>query len=170
MRTVRWIGLALVVVMGPAWAGQGRLTRTPSAEFQRVAQLAGTWSGTGLMDGQESAMTIDYRVTSGGSAVVETLFPGTDHEMVSIYHDEGGRLATTHYCALGNQPHLVLTESAPDHLTFTLAPDSGRDAAHEPHMHALTLAWPGPNQLTQTWISYQAGQPQPPDVFTLTRK
>ena len=37
----------------------------------------------------------DIQVTSGGSALVEKLSPGTPHEMVSVYHDKDGELAMT---------------------------------------------------------------------------
>jgi hypothetical protein len=42
---------------------------------------------------------VEYRVTGAGSAVVETLFPGTPHEMVTVYHARKGVLCMTHYCA-----------------------------------------------------------------------
>ena len=48
------------------------------------------------------------KVTAAGSAVHETIFPGTGHEMVSMYHADGKDLIMTHYCALGNQPRMKL--------------------------------------------------------------
>ena len=47
-----------------------------------------------------------YAVTAAGSAVVETVFPGTEHEMVTVYHADGSDLVLTHYCMEGNQPRM----------------------------------------------------------------
>ena len=35
---------------------------------------------------------------------LETEFPGTEHEMVTVITQDGADLALTHYCMLGNQP------------------------------------------------------------------
>ena len=55
-----------------------------------------------------------FRVSAGGSAVLETLFVGTEHEMLTVYHMEDGELVLTHYCALGNQPHMHAAADAPE--------------------------------------------------------
>ena len=51
---------------------------------------------------------VEFRLAGNGSALVERLFPGTDHEMVSIYHLVGSDLVLTHYCAMANQPRMKL--------------------------------------------------------------
>src|SRR5262245_19588365 len=87
-------------------------SQTPTAKdsskasaFEKFKQLAGEWQGTG--DGAHGKdMRVKYQVTSGGSAVVETVFPGTDHEMVTVIHPDGDDLLLTHYCLLGNQPQM----------------------------------------------------------------
>ena len=53
------------------------------------------------------------KVTAGGSAVHETLFPGSAHEMVSVYHLDGADLVMTHFCALGNQPRMKADPKSP---------------------------------------------------------
>ena len=70
--------------------------------LERFKQLAGEWIGKG----PHGDMRIVYKVTSGGSTVMETIDPGTDHEMVSMIHADGPALLLTHYCMLGNQPHM----------------------------------------------------------------
>src|SRR6187551_3709607 len=51
--------------------------------FGKLKQLDGTWTGAvGKPDGD--AAKVIYKVTAGGSVVMETLFPGTDHEMISM--------------------------------------------------------------------------------------
>src|SRR5690242_6096011 len=74
------------------------------AAFGRLKSLAGEWKCEAREGGHVpgKAATILYRVTANGSTVMETLFPGTDHEMVSMYHLDGDDLKMTHYCAIGN--------------------------------------------------------------------
>src|SRR5579863_6160501 len=73
----------------------------PSAEFQQMKQLVGSWKGTTTPMGKDKkseTVLIDFKLTAAGSAIEETLLRGTPHEMVDMYHDEGGKLVMTHYC------------------------------------------------------------------------
>jgi len=64
--------------------------------------------------GQPQTLALTYKVVSNGSAVRETLFPGTPEEMVTMYHMDNGRLTATHYCAMGNQPRMQAAVCACD--------------------------------------------------------
>lgn len=167
--------IMLVIFIGPAvaWAGEsGKMPKPPSAsaELSQIKLLAGRWSGTAHeADGSSKPAEVEYRVTSGGSAVVETLFAGTDHEMVSVYHDRNGKLDMTHYCMLGNQPEMALESAAPGRFKLSLAADSGI-AASEPHMHGLILAWADADHLTQTWTFYEQGKTAGETTISLTRE
>ena len=142
-----------------------------SAEFQKIRALAGTWKGTAVeMDGTERPAVVEYLVTSGGSAVVETLFPGTDHAMVSVYHQRNGRLAMTHYCMLGNQPQLGLTKATADEIDLSLIPGPSVDEANDSHMHSLTLTWADADHVKQTWTLFEHGKPAGSTTFTLARE
>src|SRR5690242_19983450 len=76
--------------------------KAASVNAQRLEvlkQLAGDW--VEVKDGKPTdKVASSIRVTSGGSTVQETLFPGTDHEMVTMYHLDGADLVLTHYCSL----------------------------------------------------------------------
>ena len=142
-----------------------------SAELERIKGMAGRWEGTAthMAGGSDEPAAIEYHVTSGGSAVVETLFPGTPHEMVSVYHDgPGGKLAMTHYCMLHNQPELDLVGSDEQGLQFTLSPQSTIPVS-ETHMHQLTMTWTDPDHVTQEWVSQQNGQPEAPTTIRVSR-
>lgn len=141
-----------------------------SEALERMKAMVGRWEGTAAMeDGKTAPAVIEYRLTSGGTAVVETMEPGTEHEMVSVYHDDGGALAMTHYCMLGNQPVLKLTGAEPSQMTFSLDGTRGIGSAQDMHMHALTLTWAGPDEFTQTWTSYNEGRPVGTTMFSLSR-
>lgn len=169
-RNMVMLGGALLVGTAAAVAGESHgPMKAASPEFTRVKALVGTWQGTTTTNDQEQPAAAEYRLTSGGSAVVETLFPGTEHEMVSVYHDRNGKLSMTHYCMLGNQPQLDLVNAAPDRLEFSLAKASDINEATEQHMHALTVSLPDANHMTQSWTCFEDGKPNHTTVITLSR-
>ena len=177
MRRAKRISGALVIGWAMLLAGTNVLadeqmqpTPVASPELERIKQLAGRWEGTS-QDGEKGAQpaAVEYKVTSGGSAVVETLFPGTPHEMVSVYHDQNGKIAMTHYCMLGNHPELALTNATGKELDFSLAKGSGIDLAKEQHMHALTLTQGDAGHLVQVWTCYEGGKPSHNVTISLSR-
>ncbi|MBI2104974.1 MAG: hypothetical protein HYT90_05290 [Candidatus Omnitrophica bacterium] len=172
---MRQLGIAVAFVVGvgaaSALADSEHMApvAAPSADLERVKQLAGRWEGTSQEgQGEATPASIEYKVTSGGSAVVETLFPGTPHEMVSVYHDVGGKLSLTHYCMLGNQPELSLVSADGGSMSFSLSPSSPIQAS-EPHMGALTLTQDGAGGLTQVWTATINGQPAPATTIRVKR-
>src|SRR5437879_51499 len=85
-----------------------------NAALEQFKQLAGEWVGKGKHGDMEHEARIVYKVTSGGTAVVETIDPGGHHEMVTMIHADGDALLLTHYCMLGNQPQMKATPKAGD--------------------------------------------------------
>jgi hypothetical protein len=61
-------------------------------ELESLKKLVGTWQGKAQMGTQEIPVTIVYESTAGGTAVLERLFPGTPHEMTSVYTAEGDKV------------------------------------------------------------------------------
>src|SRR4051812_11604246 len=114
------LGLGVVLIGSRSVAAD-----TPGVEvkaaFARLKSLAGEWKVAELdgVHGQHDGK-ITYKVTAGGSTVMETFFPGSDHEMVSMYHLDGDELVLTHYCAAKNQPRMKLDRQAstPDRYLF----------------------------------------------------
>ncbi len=142
---------------------------TGSAEFEQIKTLVGRWKGTSTSQAHgDQPADVEYKLTSGGSALVETMFPGTPHEMVSIYHDRDGKLTMTHYCILKNQPELDLQKAGPSQLVFDLSPRSAI-GAKEPHMHALTLTLQDSDHVTQEWTMYEGGAAKDKTTIQLSR-
>ena len=74
--------------------------------FAALKKLAGDWVAVGK-DGKPTEQVFSsFRVTAAGTALHETVFPGSDHEMITIYHLDGDDLILTHYCTFGNQPRM----------------------------------------------------------------
>lgn len=142
----------------------------PPVEFDKLKQLAGTWEGKSKMHtDKEQTITVTYEVISAGSAVMERLFPGTPHEMVSIYAADGDKIHMTHYCGLGNHPVMQLQKISGDKYFFEMNGTQGIASADEPHMHQLTLTMRGKDKLRQDWVLFVNGKKQDSSTFNLTR-
>ncbi|MBI2487721.1 MAG: hypothetical protein HYW01_12415 [Deltaproteobacteria bacterium] len=140
---------------------------TGSKEFERIKTLAGTWEGTSSMGEKGEKVSVKYQVTSGGSAVVETLFPDTPHEMVSVYDDETGKLSMTHYCMLKNHPDMVLKSADENTINLDFADGQAFDPTKEPHMHSLSISFKNKDNMIQKWTMYENGKEIA--TFTLSR-
>jgi hypothetical protein len=143
---------------------------TGSMELERMKQLVGTWEGTSDMGKEGDKVRIEYRLTAGGSALVETLFPGSAEEMVSVYHDEKGKLAMTHYCMLRNQPHMTLGKTDAQTIELVFAAERNDiDPAKEKHMHAVNIALTDKDHITEKWTMFENGKDNGGVTFKLTR-
>ena len=174
--TVRTIGRVLSVALLSAFFGAGvRAGDAPPAAgaepeaLRSLKKLAGTWRGNVRMAGKAVPVTIVYEATAGESAVLERLFPGTPHEMISVYTADAGSVAMTHYCALGNHPRMVLKKADAHALTFELVGSEGLRSPTEPHMHAMTVAFLDGDHIRETWTSFDGGKPKDEKVFDLAR-
>ena len=151
--------ISFLISASPGAAGEEHPVYEGSQAFQQMKQLAGNWQGSIDMGKGSQKIIASYRVTSAGSALVETIFEGTPNEMVTIYHDDKNRrLSLTHYCGLNNQPKMILIKGRENALEFDLAQDGSVDAGHEPHMHALTLTFAGKNEMKQRWTQFAQGK------------
>ncbi|HSB61114.1 MAG TPA: hypothetical protein VLI67_05305, partial [Vicinamibacteria bacterium] len=111
----------LVLAAGPALGAPEAPAAgaKPSAGFERFKALAGEW--VAAEDGEmarKGDLVARYAVTAAGSAVVETIFPGTSHEMVTVYHADGPDLVLTHYCVEGNQPRMRAKNAGASRFDF----------------------------------------------------
>ncbi len=139
-------------------------------EFGKLAGLTGTWEAVQVKDGKKQLMKVNYKLTAGRTALVETLFPGTPQEMVSIYHQGDGVLEMTHYCMLGNQPNFRLKKSdESDVMEFEFSDTPGLDEG-DPHMHSLKITFLDKNHIRQEWAFYSEGKQQMLETFDLKRK
>jgi len=78
-----------VCVSGLAADAKKEASKEKPSSFDQFKQLAGEWTGKAADGKDEHEVAVTYKVTSAGSAVVETIMPGTDHEMVTMIHPDG---------------------------------------------------------------------------------
>ena len=168
MRTILTTAALAATLSAPAAATE---TGDPDgkAAFARLKQLAGEWEGT-VMTPDGPAVRVKWEPTAGGQVMRETLFPGTSHEMVTMYHLDGSQLVLTHYCAAGNQPRMKLVAFNPDEAQFDYTGGSNLDAAKDAHMHAGRLMFKGDDRIETDWTEYVMGKPGVNRKFFLSRK
>ena len=76
----------------------------------------------------------------------------------------------THYCSLGNQPHMELKNPGDINMMFVLSEKNpGLASLNETHMHALLLAVDGKDSITHTWTLYEKGVKKSDVVVKLVR-
>lgn len=167
--------LTLAIAAGPAAAGEIEA----QAAFDQLKSLAGTWSGSMAGEGAEAeaeaeeAMTPvhEFRVSAAGTVVMETMGPGTDHEMINMYHLDGDELQLTHYCAAGNQPTMRLDRenSTADSLAFAFTGGSNLDPAVDQHIHSARITWAEDDRLESVWTGWAGGEQAGVMTFDLER-
>ena len=155
----------------PAKVVEGAEAQTNAAsdpnDFEELKSLEGKWAGTlERTDGSSDEFTLDYTVTSNGSAILEESDTGGT-EMLSIFNFQNDELLLTHYCGLQNKPISKLTGNNNGVLSF----------ATDSKMSGLTLekdtyvtSWEInllPEDENQLMYKYTVSGPDG-DVFTAT--
>jgi hypothetical protein len=172
MKTFARSLFAVVFLLSAYVASTSRAADTPAmdakAAFAKLKTLAGEWKAAspGKPDGK-----IIYKVTANGNTVMETMFPGTDHEMVSMYFIDGDQLVMTHYCAMGNQPRLKfdMKSSKPDSLLFVFDGGTNLDPKKDMHIHGLRLNILDKGHVEANWESYEEGKSQGGMKFDMSK-
>ena len=148
-------------------------TPPKNANLDKLTKLAGTWVKADDNGKPTDEVVSIIKSTAGGSAVTETLFPGTDMEMVSVYTVDGPDLVMTHYCVIGNQPKLKADpKSASNKIEWVFVGGSNLDVKKDRHMHGGSLTIVDKDHIEFNGIGWVDGKPAEEmcGVMKLTRK
>ncbi|QDU23473.1 hypothetical protein [Urbifossiella limnaea] len=163
-------GVVMVLALGTGASGQAPAPKAPAPHpaFEKLKGMAGTWVEADK-DGKPTAKVVSVvRVIAGGSTVHETSFPGTDMEMVSVYHRDGADVVMTHYCMLGNQPRLKLdAKSPPNQLQFKFTGGTNLDVTKDMHMHDATYTFVDADHVEISGVAWVDGKPAPDHCGTM---
>jgi hypothetical protein len=165
------LGFVLLASAFVTQAQEHKKAANVNPALEHFKQLAGEWVGKGHMGGKDEEIRVIYKVTSGGSAVVETIDPGSGHEMVTVIHSDGPALALTHYCMLGNQPHMKARPKAGDNkVAFEFVSASNLKSDKDMYMRSVTFTFVDENTLRTEWTHSMDGKESGKAVFELKRK
>ncbi|MGB6853661.1 MAG: hypothetical protein WBG49_13855 [Thermoanaerobaculia bacterium] len=178
MRTLLKVALIIVVLLAVTSPGHAGDMKAQTA-FDELKSLAGTWRGTPEGEGMEAEaeskkvdeVVHEFQVSAAGTVVMETMGPGTEHEMINMYHLDGEDLVLTHYCAGGNQPKMKLDRdmSSVGKLVFDFTGGTNLDPAVDSHIHSAEIKLTDPEHLESIWESYAGGKKAGGMIFHLAR-
>jgi hypothetical protein len=152
-------------------AADDKAAKPVPPSLETIKKMAGDWVMVDKDGKLTDQIVSSIRVTAGGSAVVETLFPGGEHEMISMYHQEGPDLYLTHYCVLGNQPRLKAeANAAPGTLVFKCVGGGNLKQDKDVHMGQGVLTFLANGQIKSDWTKCENGKACETHSFTLARK
>lgn len=139
------------------WAAGGTGER-PTLEC--VKRMAGSWAEVGPDGRPTERVLAEYRVTAGGQVVVETVFPGTAQEMLTLYYQEGEELMLTHYCLLGAHPRMrARLDAQTEEVVFACAGGANfADCASAHHMHEARFRALGDDRMRVAWTDMDDGR------------
>lgn len=112
-----------------------------SPAFEAVMQKLGIWEGqmTQSLDGAVFDVSYEYKLTSGGNTITETIVED-GVEMLSTYSVEGGQLVVKHYCALGTEPVFKVSGITASSMSISL--DEAKNELHTGHHSFVTgMTW-----------------------------
>jgi hypothetical protein len=142
-----------------------------SQRFEALKGLVGDWVAAGKDGKPTDQVVTSFRLTAGGSALQETMFPGTNHEMLTMYHLDGSNLILTHYCSLGNQPRMRAEPgNGTEKIVFKFFDGTNLKSTDAQHMHQATLALDGKDHFKSEWVMCEDGKPCHQAAFDLVRK
>jgi len=137
------------------------------ALFAPLRALEGRWE-TADPHGS-GTQTIEFKLTAGGSALRELMFPGSKEEMINMYTLDGNELRMTHYCAQGNQPHMVGRLTQDKHYEFESEVVSDLKKADELYMGAMGLVIVDADHIEEHWRALKSGKVDHELVIKLAR-
>jgi len=130
--------------VGATEAAATQADRSAADAFKQLGSLLGVWDGK-FEDGRPHR--VSYRLTAGGTVLVETWTLGPARESLTLYHLDGDALIATHYCPQGNQPRLQLDRAtgAPERLSFVFRDGGNLQVPGKSHQHAFWIEPKGPD-------------------------
>lgn len=157
------------ILIGGSVFAKSENTAKPNAMFTDLKGLEGNWVGTHKTEKGEEKVPVNYALSSGGSILVEKMFAGEKKEMMSVYHPAGESVLMTHYCSLGNQPRMRLSEHHGNVFQFKFQ-DASNIGKKDPHMHELKVTLEDDQHFSQEWSFYENGKLANTEVFHFVRK
>ena len=128
--------ISLIAVL-PTTLFAAESNEASAGAFKQLTSLIGNWEGK-FPDGRSHS--VSYRLTAGGSVLVEiwTLAPG--RESMTLYHLDDTVLIATHYCPQGNQPRLQFVKGDESNkLSFKFRDGTNLQVKNKSHQHAFWI-------------------------------
>lgn len=179
-------GAFLLFFLQPAFAGP---PTEPTQVYDWLKTLEGQWtlSAADVQEGGTKshpsvvhmlgtdAVAMEFKLVGRGSTVQEDLLPGTERQMVTMYHCKDSSctaVKATHYCAKQNQPEFLASmESSSRELRFDCDMSTDLCQSWDGHIHQIThqLSEDG-THLRAVYSNFLNGEHTSDTVFHFDRK
>ena len=166
--------LLFSILLWPTWLCATESNGSGADAFKQLSSLVGSWEGK-FEDGRPHS--VSYRLTAGGTVLVETWTLAPGRESMTLYHMDGETLVADHYCPQGNTPRLELTKGGgADKLSFVFRDGTNLQVKGKSHQHAFWIRLNGKNSFErgETYVengstSSEAANMSPGKAITYTR-
>jgi hypothetical protein len=149
-----FLGMAAAAVAGD----EAEAPASPdAAAWAQIKSLAGKWQGTFQEGDNGNTLDVAYEVVSDGKAVIERMFAGTPHEMITVFYMSSGKLQATHYCSIGNQPAYRLTSFDEGRMVFGFSGGTGFDPKKDDYASGASIKVLDADRVESSW-SFNKGE------------
>ncbi len=139
--------------------------------LEALKGLVGSWVLVGPDGKPTDKIVSTFRLTAGGTAVVQSQFPGEQQETLAVYHLDGDDLFLSHYSAAKGQPRMRCMPSRdPSVLQFEFVDATNMASAEDYHLRAGTIRIVDSTHIQCVWQAYDKGQPVGELKLDLLRK
>lgn len=185
LRAAVSIGLMLLCSAQPAFA---QSPAEPRQIYEWTKQLEGQWTLSSVETQEGGTQThpsmvplfgtdhvaMDFTLIGRESTVQEDLLPGTERQMVTMYHCKNASCSdvkATHYCAKKNQPEFVASrKSSSRELIFECDMSTELCQSWDAHIHRITHQLSDDGQhLRSSYANFVAGEHTTDTIFHFDR-
>lgn len=163
MRTHISVCFLLLIVPILTFAADARtsapVTSPDAVAFARLKSLAGEWEA----DSSMGRIHARYEVASRGNLLLEHMSVAGKHgDMVTAYYLEDGKLVLTHYCEMGNEPHMAARriDTVTGEIQFDFAGAANLASPNAPHMHTAVIRLVDADHFSSNWTMFEHAQPK----------
>lgn len=140
--------LSVLIAALPTLLSAAEPDKGAEGAFKQLQSLIGSWEGK-FEDGRSHS--VSYRLTAGGTVLVETWTLAPGRESLTLYSIDGDNLIATHYCPQGNQPRLQLVGGGdPGRLSFEFRDGTNLQVKGKSHQHAFWIKVLGENSFERS--------------------
>jgi hypothetical protein len=145
---------AVILLIASAALPSDASTGTGEKAFEKMMILVGSWQAT-VPTGIQSA---EFQLIANGSVIMSRLSGGMPHDMHTMLHMDGSEFMLTHYCAMRNQPRMVLTPSDDSNKLVFEFKDGRNIKPGDVYMNRVAFIIDGPNHHQEEWTHIANGE------------
>ena len=159
---------ALAVLVSGVLATSVDSQPASGSAVDRLMSLVDVWNGN---DQSGKPVADSIRLVSNNTALEGNFQSDQNHQMVTMYAPDGSRVALTHYCSMGNQPHMqtpALNADASE-VVFSFISATNLASDNDKRLHRMMLKIEDSDHFSETWTLHVNGKEQT-ETFHFTRK